>query len=182
MSKQDDILVAAERLFYEQGFHATGIDAIVEAAGTTPRTLYKHFNNKDALVLAVLKARDERYCDLCETFPAGDRNSMISGFFRASLHWAQHYSPRGCIYIQAQHEYGRINGPIMDYVRAHKSRIMAIITRRLSAHVHRDHLPELTEALSLLIEGATASAPLHGAEESFRTAERLALSFAAENA
>lgn len=39
-------------LFYKNGFHATGVDAIIEGTGISKRTLYKHFISKEGLILA----------------------------------------------------------------------------------------------------------------------------------
>ena len=53
------VLAAADRLFYEHGIHAVGVDAIADAAGVTKRTLYYHFATKDALtgLLSIGKTR-----------------------------------------------------------------------------------------------------------------------------
>ena len=48
------IIDAAYELFYKDGFARAGVDAIAERAGVTKRTLYQHFDSKDALVAAVL--------------------------------------------------------------------------------------------------------------------------------
>ncbi len=61
MSKAQDILNTAERLFDYQGFHATGIDQIVREAEVTPRTLYRHFHSKEQLILKVLEERELRF-------------------------------------------------------------------------------------------------------------------------
>ena len=49
------ILEAARRLFYEQGYHATGISTILREAGVNSGSLYHHFDSKDALLLGVLQ-------------------------------------------------------------------------------------------------------------------------------
>jgi len=51
---KERILEAASDLFYRQGIRATGIDAIVKAAGTTKMSLYHYFPSKHDLVLAHL--------------------------------------------------------------------------------------------------------------------------------
>ncbi len=51
------ILDAADRLFYEHGVRAVGVEAIVAAADTAKTTLYGHFGSKDALVVAYLERR-----------------------------------------------------------------------------------------------------------------------------
>jgi AcrR family transcriptional regulator len=50
------VVATARRLFVEQGYFATGTTEIVEAAGVGTRgALYHHFDNKQALFLAVLE-------------------------------------------------------------------------------------------------------------------------------
>jgi AcrR family transcriptional regulator len=51
--RKQEILAAAEKLFYERGFDATGVDAIAEEAGITGGAIYRHFGGKNE-ILAVL--------------------------------------------------------------------------------------------------------------------------------
>jgi Bacterial regulatory proteins, tetR family len=53
------ILETADRLFYQEGVRAVGIDRIIAEAGVAKMSLYKHFPSKDDLILAVLKHREE---------------------------------------------------------------------------------------------------------------------------
>lgn len=53
-TKQHDLLWAAARLFARQGVAQTTTREISAAAGTTERTLFKHFGSKDGLVEAVI--------------------------------------------------------------------------------------------------------------------------------
>src|SRR3984893_17859947 len=58
---RERILQAAYELFSRQGIRAVGIDAIVESSGVARMTLYRHFGSKDAMVLAFLERREERW-------------------------------------------------------------------------------------------------------------------------
>ncbi len=49
-------MAAARVCFGRDGYGRTGIDAIAEAAGVSPRTIYNHFDGKDELFAAVLLA------------------------------------------------------------------------------------------------------------------------------
>jgi AcrR family transcriptional regulator len=49
------ILKAARELFYRDGIHTVGVDAIAEAARTNKTTLYRHFASKDELVAECLR-------------------------------------------------------------------------------------------------------------------------------
>lgn len=51
------ILDVADRLFYSDGIHAVGIQRIIEEAGVTRVTLYRHFPSKDELISAYLDGR-----------------------------------------------------------------------------------------------------------------------------
>ncbi|MFF8502046.1 TetR/AcrR family transcriptional regulator [Streptomyces anulatus] len=52
------ILEVAEEFFAEQGITGS-MDAIAKRAGVGPGTLYRHFPNREALLAALLQARDE---------------------------------------------------------------------------------------------------------------------------
>jgi AcrR family transcriptional regulator len=49
------ILDAAAGLFYAQGIHAVGVEAIAAAAHVTKKTLYDRFGSKEALIAAYLE-------------------------------------------------------------------------------------------------------------------------------
>src|SRR6185437_202624 len=51
------ILNAANRLFYQKGIRAIGVDAIAAEAGISKRSLYDTFPSKEALIAAYLQRR-----------------------------------------------------------------------------------------------------------------------------
>ena len=53
-SKKDHIVASALPLFLENGFKGTSIDMVVKASGVSKPTVYNHFPDKSALMLAVL--------------------------------------------------------------------------------------------------------------------------------
>lgn len=57
---RDRLLDTAGALFYDRGITATGVDAVVAAAGVSKPTLYAHFRSKSELVAAVLDRRHTR--------------------------------------------------------------------------------------------------------------------------
>jgi AcrR family transcriptional regulator len=54
-SARERLLEAAARLFHERGYHATGIAAILSAAGVHAGSLYHFFTDKEALLCGVLQ-------------------------------------------------------------------------------------------------------------------------------
>ena len=62
---RDRIIAAATQLFEEQGFRKPSIDAITRAARTSKRAVYEHFEDKHAILRAVLKQFvDRQFGDL----------------------------------------------------------------------------------------------------------------------
>lgn len=49
------ILEAAGRLFRRRGYHASGVDAVMNEAGLTPGGFYAHFGSKEALLADALE-------------------------------------------------------------------------------------------------------------------------------
>ena len=56
---RERILLTADRLFYNEGIHAVGIQRIVAESEVTRVTLYRHFPSKDDLISAYLDRRAE---------------------------------------------------------------------------------------------------------------------------
>lgn len=54
---KERILNTADRLFYQRGVRAVGVDTIATEAGISKRSLYDYFPSKEALVLAYLERR-----------------------------------------------------------------------------------------------------------------------------
>ena len=54
-SKKDYIATSALPLFLENGFKGTSIDMVVRLSGVSKPTVYNHFPDKAALMMAVLK-------------------------------------------------------------------------------------------------------------------------------
>ncbi|MGW4844297.1 TetR/AcrR family transcriptional regulator [Nocardia brasiliensis] len=51
-----EVMAAAERLFFADGYHATSILAIAAEAGRTPGAVYSNFDSKETLCLEILQA------------------------------------------------------------------------------------------------------------------------------
>ncbi|WP_163558208.1 TetR/AcrR family transcriptional regulator [Halomonas sp. NO4] len=163
-SKRDQLLATAERLFYEQGFHATGIDRIVAAAGVVRMTLYNHFASKEALVAAVLKARHERFmASLDAAAAAASPGQATRALVEAHGRWLEQYSQHGCIMAKAMGEYAEHSAEIHALATTAKTDLLA----RLGAAVARDgldHHDGLARRLFMVLEGSNTAVAVLGAE------------------
>jgi AcrR family transcriptional regulator len=53
--QRDRILEAANRCFVDHGFHAASMANIAEAANMSPGLIYRYFENKNAIILAIIE-------------------------------------------------------------------------------------------------------------------------------
>lgn len=58
-AKREAILDAAQRLFLDEGYAATSMDAVAARAGVSKATIYAHFEGKDQLFAAIMHRRCE---------------------------------------------------------------------------------------------------------------------------
>lgn len=83
------ILDTAEEYFSEHGVSGS-LDAIAKQAGVGPGTLYRHFPNREALLAALLSARQERLEQRRESLRAGARDAAdaLAQWLDALAEWA----------------------------------------------------------------------------------------------
>ncbi|WGF86703.1 TetR/AcrR family transcriptional regulator [Marinivivus vitaminiproducens] len=177
MSKAEQIAEAAEALFYQEGFHGTGIDRIVQAAQVTPRTLYRHYASKDALVSAVLARREARYVSRMERDAAAHatrHGDPLLALFDALAAWFGSEGDGGCMFLKAFGEYSAHEPEVAEAVKDHKQRVLSDLRRR-TGEAGLDPDGGLPEQLMLLMEGATALAPILGGEVAASRARAAAL-------
>jgi len=68
LSKRENIIKAAGRLFAEQGFEATTTLQLTKEAGATEPLLYYHFKGKDDLFTTILSATFDEYFSRLDKF------------------------------------------------------------------------------------------------------------------
>ncbi|MEX2122929.1 MAG: TetR/AcrR family transcriptional regulator [Woeseia sp.] len=54
-AQKDRILAAARTCFVKSGFHAASMATIAETAGMSPGLIYRYFENKNAIILAIIE-------------------------------------------------------------------------------------------------------------------------------
>ncbi|MDP7701801.1 TetR/AcrR family transcriptional regulator [Mycobacterium sp. TY815] len=59
--RKQQILDQAVRLFIDRGFHSVKLEDIAEAAGVTARALYRHYDNKQALLAEAIRTGQDQY-------------------------------------------------------------------------------------------------------------------------
>ncbi|MET9828324.1 helix-turn-helix domain-containing protein [Streptomyces sp. NPDC006385] len=172
------VLEAAERLFYERGIHAVGVDLIAAEAGVTKKTLYDRFGSKERIVVEYLAGRDERWRAFLQRYldaaPATPRARVLA-VFDASRAWSAEHGSRGCSMVNAHAEISDPSHPAFPVIVGQKEWMLALFTR-LAGDVAADGAGarRLGRTLMLLHEGALVAHGLKVFPEPFTHAREQA--------
>ena len=111
MGRGNQILEAAEELFYERGFDGVGVDAIAEKAGITGGGIYRHFSGKGE-ILAVLF--DQAIDSVLERLPTpdDDPDRDLRNLIEAHVHFAQNHPMLAAIWNREQLAHGSIQAEL----------------------------------------------------------------------
>ncbi len=154
--KRDQLIDTALDLFCQNGFHATGIDKILEKAGVARMTLYNHFKSKDELILATLRRRDEKFRNWfmrsVERRAASPQERLLA-VYDTLQDWFSDAAFSGCMFINASAEFGAPDDPIHLASAEHKVLVLKYL-RELATAIGVRHPDELADELMLLMEGA----------------------------
>src|ERR1700721_2907710 len=101
-SARGRLLSAATRLFCKNGINATGIDAIINEAGTAKTTLYKLFGSKTNLVHVVLETEGKQWREwfiAAVEAGGGSAEKKLARIFPALKDWFRQERFYGCPFI-----------------------------------------------------------------------------------
>ena len=77
-AQRDRILAAAKQCFIEHGFHAASMASIAEAADISAGLIYRYFDNKNAIILAIIERQlAEKRADIASLQPGVDFAARI---------------------------------------------------------------------------------------------------------
>jgi AcrR family transcriptional regulator len=177
------ILETADRLFYQEGVRAVGIDRIIAEANVAKMTLYTHFPSKDDLILAVLKYREEGVLEFFRTamerYPKKAKNPLRA-FFAALKEWFESPGFRGCAFQNAAVELADPAHPGTEFARGHKRRFGEFL-RGLVEEAVGKAAAKVAPAVSLLVEGAIVTAVIQSSPDAAEVARDAALKLVAQD-
>ena len=161
-TKRDELVRRALKIFYRNGFHATGMDMLAAESGVSKTSMYKHFRTKEDLILAVLRLRDENFRNWLfrRMEELGDTPvAQLLAVYDALGEWFAEQEFRGCMFIKASAEYQEADHAIHAQSAEHKRLLFehfALLCRAAGA----TSPDELAHELLLLKEGAIVMAVL----------------------
>jgi AcrR family transcriptional regulator len=162
--KRQRLIDTALDLFYKNGINSIGINEILSVSGVAKRTLYSHFDGKEALIIATLEQRHSTFMRWLEeqlTESQSDKE-VIERLFSGLHHWFSHNEPklgrfRGCFFINTSAEFGDSNHNILHFCSQHKQSVRQAIANHL-----RSNNELLLDAICIMQEGAIVTAHLTG--------------------
>lgn len=159
-SKRDELIEIASKLFYQQGYQATGIKQIIDEAGIAKGTFYSHFKSKEELGLAWLKSRHETWNSWRDQF-LGDTElsprDRLLGMFDFLGKWMIESDFRGCAFLNTMAETPSCDSPLRKEVQQHKEGLRRYIHDLVSSylpHGSEEQINQKADAIFLLFEAA----------------------------
>lgn len=159
-SKRAKVLSCARELFESEGFHATGVDRILDRAGVAKMTLYNNFGSKDQLIVEVLNESSLNMMarlQQCADEAGNDPYDQILAIFRALGEWYQDPQFCGCMFQAAVAEFPDHDSKPAQAALSHHIRLTALLETLCIKAVLNDP-KELARKLGLLASGATCVA------------------------
>jgi AcrR family transcriptional regulator len=159
-SARGRLLGAARHLFCKNGINATGVDAIINEAGTAKTTLYKLFGSKTNLVHVVLETEGKEWRDwFIHRIEAGGGSAQakLARIFPVLKAWFRQERFYGCPFINAIGEHDKDEKQLRAIAMRHKRIVLAHI-EKLAGEMGAAEPQSLAHQLALLMDGAIVAA------------------------
>jgi AcrR family transcriptional regulator len=170
---RERVVAAAERLFVEQGFHATSVDQVAAAAGFTKGAVYSNFESKEDLFFAVYERRAQQAIEDMErrfsaagegaevldalALAAARRRGRDDGWLAVFFEFWAHVVRRPALRERFAAIHSRAQEPLVDAVERHaheqgfglpddpRKLTVAVYAMQLGLSLERLILPELVD-------------------------------------
>lgn len=147
----DEILMAAEEEFAHEGLHKARMETIAGRAGVAVGTLYNHFKDRDALLMALLDARrsemTHRLDGALEASAKEGFGQQLKAFFTVLLEHFDAHRPFLSILLQNEQQSCTRSGPAFgapsQTLREVYQRAEALVKRGVAEKVLRKEGSEL---------------------------------------
>lgn len=121
---RDRLVATAVELFYRNGFNAVGLDRVIEEAGVTKTTFYKHFASKTELMVAAVELRDTWELDAWQAaarkLAGDDARAQLLALFDVLDVWFNDVSFGGCMFLNVASEFPNPHDPVHRAAAKHK--------------------------------------------------------------
>jgi AcrR family transcriptional regulator len=169
------ILDSAYELFSRRGIRAVGIDEVIMNASVAKATLYRHFDSKDALVLAFLQQREQLWTRNWVEAEARRRGEtpeeQLLAIFDLFDEWFQKDDFEGCSFINVLLEMNDRESVVGKASAEHLLNIRSII-RTLAEQAELRDPDKFAHSWHILMKGSIVAAG-EGDREAARRAQAM---------
>jgi AcrR family transcriptional regulator len=170
---RERVIEAADRLFVDQGFHATSVDQVAAEAGYSKGAVYSNFESKEDLFFAVYEQRAERGIADIEreiaaagggargldalALAAARRRGRNDGWLAVFFEFWAHVVRRPALRTRFAEIHLRVHGPLVEALESHarehgyllpedpRKLTLAVYAMQLGLSLERLTLPELVD-------------------------------------
>ena len=165
---RERLIASGLELFYHHGFQAVGLDQIIEHAGVTKTTFYKHFEGKDDFVLACVETRDawetQSWDRAIRTLAGEEPRAQLLAFFDVLDTWFNDDDFRGCMFINVAAEFTDRRDPIHRAAVVHKRKNRDHF-RMLAARAGANDPDTFADQFTILLEGTLMLRHVHDRDD-----------------
>lgn len=159
------------------GFHAVGIDRVLEAAGVSKQTFYNHFESKDDLVLATIEYRDSiegpQFFTMIEKAGGPDPRGQLIAVFEVLDAWFNDPAFNGCIFLTAAAEFPQQHDPAHRAAAKHLITLEQKLCHMAAAAGAKEPLA-LAQQILTLVEGSLVVRHIMGNTSAAKIAREMA--------
>ena len=170
------LVATALELFYRHGFNAVGIDRVIEEAGVTKTTFYKHFKSKSDLMVAAVEMRDRWELDAWQRAArllGGDAaRTQLLALFDVLDVWFNDVSFGGCLFLNVASEFPNPHDPVHIAAAQHKQKTRKMV-RDLAARAGDEDPEVFADRFVIAFEGALVLRQVYGRNDAARSARPL---------
>lgn len=183
---KDHIIETASKLFYENGYNATGINEIIAKAGIAKATLYHHFKGKEEICINYLQLKHEAFMNQLKAFISekNDSKSKLIGIFDFLRAMYREDNFSGCWGIKLSNEIPKENVTILEVIQRQKKELLLYLGEIVNENlrnISRAEIEKISGGIYLLYESAIAESYLHRNDWPIFMAKRIAPSLFDEN-
>lgn len=139
---RDEVIEAAQAVFWDRGYSQTSVADLVEATGLKPGSLYGAFGSKKGVFLEVLEAYNRgfiRQIRMLRQHESGALAGLITIFDAIIDDTVTGQDRRGCLAVNAMLEMSRHDEDIAERLRLHNERTRKALAELVrSAQVQGD--------------------------------------------
>lgn len=123
------ILDTADKLFYDEGIRAVGIDRLIASSSVTKATFYKHYGSKERLIQEYLAYRHLQIAEIAHEAlqKADDARAALEILGRAQAEYILTPGFRGCPFLNAAIEFTDRTHPVRAAVEHHREWLYEIL-------------------------------------------------------